>query len=445
MSDVNTSIPALLRFRQYRLLYLGSTISLIGDLIFDVTVMIWLTSFYQPQSAEIALIATLAGVCVMAPMFLIGPIAGVYVDRWNKKLVLLITNAIQAVFIAGLVIVAIYADQIPTHVIMACGLSALLVTNIAAQFIGPAKLVLTSRAVPSDFRTIATSVTMTTMMTLGIIAPPLSGPLYVAAGVTVALAINVASFVLSLWFLAQLNTDPEPDTTHQQGLPGVWADLKGGLAFTWRDQPLRAMLFLLFAMSIAAGALNAQMVLFVLEVLNWEREALGVLFATFGASAAVGSIIAPLLMKKLSRPRAFTLTLVSLAAGIGLMGLPTEAVISSLTGVVLAGAGSGMLNVFFGPLIMDRVPQEFMGRVTSLFGPANGAGSLLSMAVGGVFLTATAGHTWHFAGLEFGRVHVLFLTCTALFVIAISIFGKQVFADEKPTQATPNATTTTEG
>lgn len=430
MNNVNTSIRKLLKFPQYRLLYLGSTISLIGDLIFDVTVMIWITSFYAPQSAELALIATLAGACVMGPLVVVGPLAGVYVDRWNKKYVLLAANAIQAVFIAALVAVAIFADSIPPQVIVACGLGALLVTNVASQFIGPAKLVFTSEAVPNDFRTVATSLTMTTSMTLGVIAPPLSGPLYALTGVVTALAINVVSFLVSLWFLARLQPFGQAAAAGGRGFAGVWADLKGGASFAWSDQPLRAMLVLLFAMSIAVGALNSQMVLFTLEVLGWRREMLGVLFAIFGASAAVGSVVAPAIMKRVGQQRAFTFTLVSLAAGVGLMGLPTSTIVTSLAGVVCCGAGSGMLNVFFGPLIMNRVPREFMGRVASLLAPANGAGALLSMAAGGVFLTAAAGQQWRFAGVEFGRVHVLYLTCAGFFVVACLLFGRRVFADE---------------
>lgn len=437
MDTVSTSFGKLLQFKQYRLLYVGSTISLLGDLIFDVTVTIWLTSFFAPQSAEIAWIATLSGICIMAPLLLVSPVAGVFVDRWNKKHVLLATNLIQAVVISGLVLVALCAAQLPTGVIMACGLGALLVTNVASQFINPAKLVITSQAVPGDFRTLATSVTMTTTMTLSVVAPPLSGPLYAAAGATAALVINAASFAISLLFLSRLDV-PIPTSDRQNtGATGVWKDLTEGFRFAWNDGPLRAMLILLFSISVAAGALNTSMVLFTLEVLSWPRETLGVLLAILGGSAALGSIAAPFLIKHLDRKRAFTLTLATLALGLTLMGLPLNTVATSLTGVAVCGAGSGMLNVFFGPLIMERVEPKLMGRVGSLLGPANGAGALLSMAAGGVFLAWAAGRTWTFAAAEFNRVHVLYLVCTALFSLACVMFGRRVFTSAaEPAQAT---------
>lgn len=374
----------------------------------------------------------------MGPLLVVGPLAGVYVDRWNKKYVLLAANAIQAVFIVGLLVVALCGKSMPPQAIVGCGLVALLFTNIASQFVGPAKLALTAKAVPGEFRTVATSVTMTTTMTMGIVAPPIAGPLYEVSGVSVALVLNIASFVISLWFLARLQPETQPAAEHSQGLSGVWSDMKAGMVFVWNDQPLRAMVVLLFAMSIAVGALNSQRVLFALEVLHWKREMLGVLFGISGASAAVGSFIAPRIMKSIGRQRAFTLTLTSLAMGIGLMGLPTPWIATSLAGVVSCGAGSGMLNVFFGPLIMDRTEPKFMGRVASLLAPAQGSGALLSMALGGVFLASAAGRSWTIAGMEFGRVNVLYLTCTSLFVLACLTFGRQVFAAEVKPAPTPH-------
>ena len=84
--------PGLLINRDFALLWSGRSISLIGDFAFDTTLILWIATIlakgqpWAPLAVSGVLLAT------SIPVFFIGPIAGVFVDRWNKRQTMLWTH-----------------------------------------------------------------------------------------------------------------------------------------------------------------------------------------------------------------------------------------------------------------------------------------------------------------------------------------------------------------
>lgn len=438
MTDSQPTMRKMLDIKNFRWLYLGGTVSLIGDFIYDVAVMLWITSFYAANTKEIALVAALSGICTMGPALLFGPIAGVFVDRWNKKDVLIFCNAIEAIMVIVLIAMALCQQFIAPIVIVITGLLSLLITNTAAEFVTPAQMVVTARVVPSHARTIATSLTMSTAMVLSVAAPPFAGPLFAIGGMGLAMAINLATFIAALAFLAKITTEPEPKNSSSEGVAGVIEDAKEGVAFVLKDAPIRAVFILMFSLALCIGAVKVQMVLFLVEVLHWDRKWYGLLFAIVGASAAIGSVLAPRLIDIAGRSRIFTGTLIGLGIGLLTMGTPLSPWLA-LAGVFLTGLASGVFNVFVGPLMMERVADNLLGRVSSLLSPMAAAGSLVSMTVGGIFLANHAGHTWDVLGFTLGRVNVVFFVTGTLFLIVTVLFSTRVFRPTEPEAEEPTA------
>jgi len=91
---------ALLINRNYTLLWLGGTISLIGDILFTMMLILWVGTLLQNQSAAPLAVS---GVVLAAalPALLIGPFAGVFVDRWPKQRTMRIMDALRAVLVFG--------------------------------------------------------------------------------------------------------------------------------------------------------------------------------------------------------------------------------------------------------------------------------------------------------------------------------------------------------
>lgn len=92
---------ALLINRNYTLLWLGGTISLIGDVLFTIMLILWVgTLLYHQSAAPLAV----SGVMLAAalPALLIGPFAGVLVDRWPKQRLMRLMDALRAMLVCAL-------------------------------------------------------------------------------------------------------------------------------------------------------------------------------------------------------------------------------------------------------------------------------------------------------------------------------------------------------
>src|SRR5215468_3624319 len=88
--------------RNFGLLWLGQTISVIGDFVFDTTLVVWIaTSLAKDQPwAPLAVSGVLLAASL--PVLLVGPVAGVFVDRWNKRRTMLVMDAIRVVLVLAL-------------------------------------------------------------------------------------------------------------------------------------------------------------------------------------------------------------------------------------------------------------------------------------------------------------------------------------------------------
>src|ERR1700746_936015 len=89
--------PGLLANRNFVLLLCGQTISNFGDIIFDTTLTLWIAVRIAPARSWAPL--AIGGVFAAAtlPVLFVGPIAGVFVDRWNKRNTMLAADALRAI------------------------------------------------------------------------------------------------------------------------------------------------------------------------------------------------------------------------------------------------------------------------------------------------------------------------------------------------------------
>src|SRR3954449_1963028 len=93
--------------REYAKLWLAGAVSWIGDYVFDVTVVLWIATAVAPDKPW-AVSGVLAAVVI--PTLLVGPLAGVFVDRWDNRRTMLVSDALRMVLIGGLAIMPVLPD-----------------------------------------------------------------------------------------------------------------------------------------------------------------------------------------------------------------------------------------------------------------------------------------------------------------------------------------------
>ena len=146
---MSTPIPAterprahVLINRNFALLWSGQVISNIGDYLFSTTAVLWIaTSLASGQDwAPLAVSGEL--IALTTPIFLIGPVAGVFVDRWEKRRTMLRMDALRALLSLALVPFTLLAG---THVAtwqLVALYASIALTAACSQFFNPSRLAL---------------------------------------------------------------------------------------------------------------------------------------------------------------------------------------------------------------------------------------------------------------------------------------------------------------
>jgi MFS family permease len=347
------NLLAPLRHRDFRLLWSGMTVSLLGDGIFLVA-MAW--QVYAVWNAPAAL--SMVGIAMTVPTIVCLLPAGVLSDRLSRRGIMLAADAVRALAIAILAALSI------TGRIQVWEIAALaMVYGAGTAFFTPAFEALVPDILPESDLPAANSLDQFVRpIALRMAGPAVAGWLIAAFGPGIAFAADAASFVVA--GAAVLAMRPAPRQA-PEGL-SVLADIRGGLRFIrgrtwiWGTLVSAAFAYLLFL-----GPTEVLLPYVVKNGLHGSAGMLGVVFTAGG----IGSIGAAVLMGQRQQPRrqvTFIYVVWALAtlavAGYGLATATWQLVVACLLFNALETAGT----IVWATLKQRHVPASMLGRVSSL-------------------------------------------------------------------------------
>ncbi len=197
--------------RNFAWLWTGQAISMLGDMVFDTALVLWIaTAIAQDQPwAPLAVSGVL--IVTSLPMLIIRPFAGVFVDRWDKRQTMLRMDAIRAALIALLVLATgsialpfIPGGKLPVAWQLGTIYGIVFLASACAQFFNPSRLALTGDVVADPQRGRAFGLDYVTENVAVVVGPPLAGrvssilqpTITVASLLSAAIAGALASTVL---------------------------------------------------------------------------------------------------------------------------------------------------------------------------------------------------------------------------------------------------------
>jgi MFS family permease len=185
--------------RSWNLLLGGGTVSSGGDYVFDTTMVLWIgTVIAKGQNwAPVAVSGVLIAAAV--PAIMIGPLAGVFVDRWDRRRIMLVSEVCRAMLCLALLPLAwpSVAGHVGRPGELALIYAVIFCLNGFGQFANPARFTLAFSVVDPTDQAQASGLNMASMALAGIIGPPLAAPLLFVFGVQWALVIDAVSYVVS--------------------------------------------------------------------------------------------------------------------------------------------------------------------------------------------------------------------------------------------------------
>jgi MFS family permease len=440
-NDHKMNLPSLQRTlinRDYAKLWYGQAVSAVGDSVFATTLVLWVSQVLGSGRSWAP--AAVSGILVAAAaaFALVGPLAGVFVDRWNRKSTMLRTEVIRGAMVAGLTGLSfVPVRDLPVWLWLAAVYLVVFVLNASGQFFSLARFATTGDVVHGEEdRARAAGLAEATTSAAGIIAPPIAAPLLFTLGLQWALAANTASYVVSylaIRFL-RLTPEPRPPAPAGAGETSLHAEFSVGLRLFTRNRFLVTLLTVTIICQCGTGAISTLNVFFVTRDLHASSHLFGLAETAVGAGFIVGALAASRMVRWIGA-RALTwsglLATGVLAVGYALQrSFPAGLVMLAIYAVPIA-----MLNTAVAPLLMDAVPREYLGRVMAVFNPVNQLASMLSVVVSG-WLTSTVLRSFRasFAGVSLNSVSLIFLVAGGL----IFVSGIRAFA-ALPSVSTPSA------
>ena len=407
---------SLLINRNFALVWSGQAISVIGDLLFDTTLVLWVATVIARGQPWAPL--AVSGILVTAsiPRFIIGPIAGVFTDHWDKRGTMLAMDAIRALLIVLLVLLN---GILPPSLRGGAQTSAFLhlsiiygivfLTSACTQFFTPSLLALINDIVEEPSLVQASGLIQIVASLATIIGPALAGLLFFAVGVQWAFLLNAFSFIVSFLAILAVRTPQRVSDLTAGQRRNVLREFLAGLRFYVGNRLLVTILISGVLIMLGAGAINGLNVFFVIQNLHASASLYGLLSAFLGLGTLVGAVASSLMVPRLGMKQAFWLSIilsgVVMLVYARLTNFPLASVVIFLLGGLIA-----IVNVMVMPLVLSVTPNEFIGRVSSVLTPAFSLASILSLSVAG-YLASTLLYRFHatWFGVTFGPIDTIFL------------------------------------
>ncbi|MFN2144677.1 MAG: MFS transporter [Anaerolineales bacterium] len=341
------------RIRTFYILTITQVFSIVGSAMTNVAIGI---RVFNDTGNSTPLM--LASFFAALPLMIGGSFAGVFADRWNRRMILIFSDLGQAVGTVLLLLSFSSGNFQLWHLYLISALSGTL-----AMFQRPAMDASVTLLVPDQLRDRANAIRLITGPTAGVIAPVITGLVYTLIGVTGVMLVDLATFVVAILVVLSLHI-PQPEKTAHESASSVLQDFKAGLRFLLER---RIILYLMIYSAVINFLLSGPINLatpYIITLTGSERT-LGILLGAMNAGIVIGGVI--VMIWGGTRPRIHGIMLGLIFRGIwlavfGIVRTPL------MLGVALFFVffSSPLIDASFMSIMQAKVPPNMQGRVFSI-------------------------------------------------------------------------------
>ncbi len=348
--------------RNYRYLWLGQVVSLLGD---------W---FNLIASAQLVMEFTSSGVAISTlflarflPLFLFTPFAGVLADRYNRRTIMIVSDLLRAVTVLSFLLVRV------THQIWLLYLLTVLQFTLSALF-SPARSAILVNVVRERELIAANaldSFTWSTMLALGSLLGGLAAAFF---GADIAFVLDALTFLLSAWLISHVVLGVKAKTAVSRT---GWFDFIDGFRYLWRTPFVLAISLAKAVGALLWGGINVLELTFAETVFPFDDfvwtagrtvDGMTVTLAMIYVISGIGTGLGPLLMRHWLGDRhvrillGITIGMWMLAFGIWYIGVAVTLPLFLLA-TFIRTVGAGVLWVFSSAMLQLLIPERYRGRV----------------------------------------------------------------------------------
>jgi MFS family permease len=368
-----------LAHRNFRLYFTGQAISILGSWIQQVA-LAWLVYRLTGSAALLGITAF----CGLIPQLVVGPLAGAWIDKHDKRKWLVGVQslmAVQAFVLAGLC----WLDWItPSFIVLMA-----LVLGVLSSFDAPLRQSLIGSFVGSrDDLPNALALNAMLFNAGRFIGPPIAGLLLGLTAEAFCFAINGFSFLALIAAILVVRSQPPLRATGSVGQV-----FKEGVLFAWHTWVIRMLIITLIALNLTASAYAVLLPVFARDVFAGDATTLGWLWGAAGCGAFTSTVFLAT-RKTVSGLIAAVVSGVAISALALLVFGATTRLPLALAAMVALGFGISVCNVGINMILQSSAPEQLRGRIVSLFTSARfGFDALGGLLAGFVAVALGAGGT----------------------------------------------------
>jgi MFS family permease len=388
------SMRRVLRSRNFRLLWVGEGISVLGDQFYFIALP-WLVLQLTGDPLATGTVLAVAGI----PRALFMLVGGALTDRFSPRTLMLLSNLFRFV-LTGMLAATVMIGSINLWMLYAFAL----LFGLADAFFYPAQSSIIPRMVQKDDLQAGNSIIQGTAQISIFVGPALAGLLIALfgqsqvagttenapdlQGIGLAFAFDALTFLASLATLALMRMRTIAADTGTSEQQGVLSSIHEGLVNVWNDGVLRAVFVLIAAMNLfVMGPFSVGIP--VLADTRWAEgaAAFGIIVSVYGAGSLLGTVVAGALPKPGPHQLGKVLMLLSVLTGIcvALLGIAPTTILAAAVSFII-GVSDGYVIIMFMTWLQARTAPSMLGRMMSLVMFAVIGLSPVSTAVAGALI-----------------------------------------------------------
>ena len=355
---------AVLRRPAFTVLFASEAISLIGDRLVMVALVILVYDLTQSSAAVSGLMMLKAG-----PALILGIAAGALVDRFNRKWVMVLSNLAQGL----LVLIIPFSDSLKVVY------GVYLLMSMINQFFIPARSATIPDLVPKELLLAANSLFSIAYVGGMALGPAIGGFLVDEYGLDMAFYVDSLTFLIPAIAVSLLSL---PTNQAPASKSSIMADLRAGFAYIHSEKRVKAGLSLSMAVYLGLGTLSVLGIVLTDEILQVGASGYGMLMSSMGVGLLVGAAFMGRWGNRFSRTQLAVIG--TMVAGIMLVLLPWS---TSLMMALIIGMGNGFGMVMVQTstnTTFQSAPDHLRGRVMGVSQALTGASSFLAMGFSGL-------------------------------------------------------------
>ncbi len=271
--------------------WLAQLVSQFGDRVNQMALVGLIAARHPGSSFELAKLLSFT----MIPVFIVGPVAGVYVDRWDRRTTLFVCD-----FIRGLLVLSIAMYLMDSSSLVPLYAAVFLIFTLS-RFYVPAKMSFVPEMVKMDDLHIANSLVTVTGMIALVLGALLGGIIVENSGPRGGFYWNAATLFFSSLLVFSMRAKPKQHSMSKDKIvragrevlgahKTLWGEIVEGIAYIRGNKKIRSIFVMMSVLFFAAGAVYVVIIVFIQQTFNSVTKDLGFLAVPLGAGLFLGSL-----------------------------------------------------------------------------------------------------------------------------------------------------------